>query len=86
MILTAPDSTVKVKVREEGLTVPKDMLGDVDEAELREETGRIRSSRSEGIWCLAEPPVLRRTTTDTSTTDESSFFQKRPDERGSPMD
>lgn len=32
---------MKAKVGEEGVTVPKDMLGDVDEVEVRVENGRI---------------------------------------------
>lgn len=49
---------MKVKVGKDGVTIPKDMLGDVDEVEVRVEKGRIvvepvRQSGEEG-----EDPIL----------------------------
>ena len=32
---------MKVEVEEHGVTVPRDMLGDAEEVEIREENGRI---------------------------------------------
>lgn len=47
---------MKVKVGEEGITVPKDMIGDVDEVEVRNENGRIVI---EPVQPTGEDPILR---------------------------
>lgn len=52
-ISQSSNDAMKGKVGEEGVTVPKDLLGDVDEVEVRNENGRIvvepvRQSGEEG--------------------------------------
>ena len=56
---------MKVKVGEQGVTVPRHMLGDADEVEIRDEDGRIviepvRTARQEDedpITGLGQDPV-----------------------------
>jgi len=56
---------MKVKVEEDGVTVPRQMLGDAEEVEIRDENGRVviepvRETKSEGpdpISKLGQDPV-----------------------------
>ena len=63
---------MKAKVTEQGITIPKSLLPDVDEVDIRKRNGVIEVAPSGGDGCLTLEYANGSSTTDTSTRDTST--------------